>query len=87
MSAYHNLTPTQETAGAHWLARLVVHLFRCRHHDWTGLMNYWTPTAINSFGMPSEERCENCGEYRHRVLDHRIAGQEEWKTGRHPKSK
>ena len=59
--------------------RLVVLLFRCRHD--------WSITAINGFGSPSEEVCISCGEYRHRVLDHRIMGREEWNAGKHPKSK
>ena len=82
MSAYHNLTPTQETAGAHWLARLVVHLFRCRHD--------WDITGGNGFGHPSEERCAKCGKYQHKIHDFdkfRHGVEEEWKAGKHPKSK
>jgi hypothetical protein len=62
-------------------------LFRCRHRDWTGLMNYWTATAANGFGTPIEERCDNCGEYRHRVLRaDDLPKVAEWEAGRHPQN-
>lgn len=62
------------------MKRFLKQLFRCRHHDWTGLMSYWMPTAINGFGMTVEEQCMECKEYRH-IIDR------EWQNGRHPKSK
>jgi len=64
-------TPWQRLCG--WLTR-------CRSHD-------WAINAVNGFGSPSEEVCLKCGEYRHRVHDHRIMGCEEWQAGRHPLSK
>jgi len=69
-----------------WAVRIIRNLRRCRHYDWMMLASYWIPTAWNGFGCPTEEQCISCGEYRHRILDHRIAGREEWKPGRHPKS-
>jgi hypothetical protein len=69
----------QEKTGGGWMRRLVGHLFRCRHD--------WSITGCNGFGHPSEEQCIKCGEYRHRVHDHRMIGLEEWKSGKHPKSK
>jgi hypothetical protein len=53
-------------------------LRECRHD--------WGIKACNGYGSASEEQCIKCGEYRHRIHDHRIMGREEWKTGRHPKS-
>lgn len=52
---------------------------KCRHE--------WETTHGNGFGHPSQEFCRKCGGYRHRVHDHRIMGHEEWKPGKHPKSK
>ena len=66
------------------LARLVHRLFRCRHHDWTMICNYWSTTLINGFGMTLEERCDNCGEYRHRLLAKVIGTTPEWHKGKHP---
>jgi len=66
------------------LARIVHRLFRCRHHDWTMICNYWSTTLINGFGMALEERCDNCGEYRHRLLPKVIGSTPEWHEGKHP---
>lgn len=80
MTAPSNIASRRNfAAGIGSVLRIVVHLFRCRHD--------WSITAINGFGSPSEEICIKCGEYRHRIHDHRIMGREEWNTGRHPKSK
>jgi hypothetical protein len=67
---------------------LVRHLFRCRHRDWTGLMDYWDTTATNGFYIPIEQRCSNCGAIRHRRLDARKLGKmtPRWQDGKHPKS-
>lgn len=59
--------------------RIIRWLMRCRSHE-------WAVTATNGFFHPSEERCLKCGEYRHRIHDHRIMGREEWQPGRHPLS-
>jgi hypothetical protein len=67
------------------LARLVYRLFRCRHHDWTMICNYWSTTLINGFGMILEERCDNCGEYRHRLLPKVIGSTPEWHEGKYPR--
>ena len=70
------------TASARRVRRLVVHLFRCRHD--------WSISGTNGFGHPSEEICIKCDEYRHVIHDFekfRRGVDEEWNTGRHPKSK
>lgn len=90
MSATDSNSKSDFAAHSGWMARLVVHLFRCRHRDWTLLDSYWMPTAWNGFAVPIEEQCNKCGEYRHRVLNFdsfRRGVEEPWKAGRHPKSK
>jgi hypothetical protein len=58
------------------------HLQRCRHD--------YATTGRNGFAHPSEEKCIHCGEYRHKIHDFekfRHGVEEEWKPGKHPKSK
>jgi hypothetical protein len=51
-------------------------------------MTHWWPTACNGYGMATEERCHKCGEYRHRVLKAKnLYLDDDWKPGKHPKSK
>ena len=62
-----------------WVASIFKSLRACSH-DWS---ISWT----NGFGHPSEKICILCGEYRHKIYDVKMMGDEEWKTGRHPQSK
>ena len=71
---------------ANFISQIVQYLLKCRHHDWTMLGSYWMTTAWNGFLNPVEEQCSKCGGYRHLILDHKIAGEEEWRDGRHPQS-
>jgi len=47
----------------------------------------WGITGCNGFGHASEEKCADCGEYRHKIHNASAIGREEWKPGKHPKSK
>ena len=75
---------SNSTAIEGWASLLVHRLFRCRHHDWTMICNYWSTTLISGFGMTLEERCDNCGAYRHRLLLNIIGSTPEWHEGKHP---
>ena len=49
----------------------------------------WSTTATNGWGMPSEEVCIHCREYRHKIHDFdtfRHGKEEPWHPGRHPKA-
>lgn len=56
-------------------------LFACRHE--------WSTTATNGYGHPSEQHCQWCRAYRHKIHDFdtfRHGKTEPWHPGRHPKS-
>jgi hypothetical protein len=82
MSANDSASSPNSAAHGGCVMRFVGHLFLCRHD--------WSITGCNGFGHPSEEQCIKCGEYRHLIHDFdkfRRGVDEEWKTGKHPKSK
>jgi hypothetical protein len=51
-------------------------------------MHYWWPTACNGYGTAIEEQCYKCKAYRHRELKAgKLFYDNDWKPGKHPKSK